>query len=148
MMNLINQYKKAVGRLSHLAEIPVLMLRIMLGFGFYQPAIMKWKDMEATAIWFNKIGIPAPVLGSYLAASSEIAAVVLLPLGLASRIIAIPLLIVLLVAIVTVHLGNGFYAGNNGFEVPFYYIVMLFGLLINGSGKISLDNIIKRRIKQ
>ncbi len=81
-----------------------------------------------------------------MAASTEMAAVILLPLGLATRIISIPLIITMLVAIFTVHYSNGFEAGNNGFEIPFYYMLMLFALLINGAGKISVDNIISKRI--
>ena len=53
----------------------------------------------------------------------------------------------MLVAIVTVHLGNGFEAGSNGFEIPLYYLLMLFALLINGAGKISLDNLIIRNLE-
>ena len=33
------------------------------------------------------------------------------------------LMIVMLVAIFTVHIGNGFAAGDNGFEIPFYYLL-------------------------
>jgi len=49
-----------------------------------------------------------------------------------------------LVAVFTVHLGNGFEAGNNGFEIPLYYLTMLFTLLIFGGGKISIDFFISR----
>ena len=74
------------------------------------------------------------------------AGVLLLTLGLASRIISIPLIVVMIVAIVTVHLGNGFEAGNNGFEIPVYYILLLLVVLIYGAGKISVDSIISKKI--
>ena len=69
---------------------------------------------------------------------------ILLLLGIGTRIISIPLIIVMMVAIFTVHLGNGFEAGDNGFEIPLYYIIMLLTLLIYGGGKISIDFFIKR----
>jgi len=47
------------------------------------------------------------------------------------------------VAIKTVHLANGFEAGSNGYEIPLYYVLMLFTLLIYGPGKFSVDRIIK-----
>ena len=53
----------------------------------------------------------------------------------------------MLVAIVTVHMGNGFEAGNNGFEIPLYYILMLFILVVNGAGKISIDNLLSKRLR-
>jgi putative oxidoreductase len=108
---------------------------------------MKWGNISGIAEWFGSMGIPLPMLNAYMAATTEMAAVILLPLGLATRLISIPLIITMIVAIVTVHLGNGFEAGSNGFEIPLYYILMLFALLINGAGKISLDNVIKRRMK-
>jgi len=44
---------------------------------------------------------------------------------------------VMIVAITTFHLGNGFEAGTNGFEIPLYYFLMLFSLLIIIPGKFS-----------
>jgi putative oxidoreductase len=51
----------------------------------------------------------------------------------------------MIVAIVTVHLGNGFEAGNNGYEIPLYYILLLLVVIIYGAGKFSVDNIIKNK---
>ncbi len=52
---------------------------------------------------------------------------------------------VMLVAIFTVHIGNGFAAGDNGFEIPFYYLLMLFSLMAFGAGKYSIDHILKKK---
>jgi putative oxidoreductase len=81
------------------------------------------------------------------AAPTEMAAVILLPLGLANRFISIPLMITIVVAIMTIHIGNGFNAGDNGYDIPLYYMLMLFALLINGPFKFSLDHFIARRMK-
>jgi putative oxidoreductase len=108
---------------------------------------MKWGNINAIAEWFGSMGIPFPAPNAYMVASTEMGAVILLPLGLATRLISIPLMITMIVAIATVHLGNGFEAGSNGFEIPMYYFLMLFTLLVNGPGKFSLDYLISRRIK-
>ncbi len=146
-MKIIQLYQSATQWLTSLKDIPLLFFRLILAYGFYMPTMMKWGNISGIAEWFGSLGIPFPTLNAYLAASTEMAAVILLPLGLATRIISIPLIITMIVAIVTVHLGNGFEAGNNGFEIPFYYMLMLFALLVNGAGKISLDNLISRRVK-
>jgi putative oxidoreductase len=112
-----------------------------LAYGFFNPAMMKLKDINSIAEWFGSMGIPMPTLNAYLATGTEIFGVILLTLGLFSRIISIPLIITMIVAIVTVHGENGFDAGNNGFEIPLYYMIMLFTLLVYGSGKISLDHL-------
>ena len=145
-MKTCNLYQNVTQKLDSLRDLPPLFFRLILAYGFYTPAMMKWGNISGIAEWFGSIGIPFPTLNAYMAASTEMAAVILLPLGLATRLISIPLIITMLVAIFTVHYSNGFEAGNNGFEIPFYYMLMLFALLINGAGKISVDNIIKGRI--
>lgn len=52
-------------------------------------------------------------------------------------------MITMMVAIVTVHIENGFEAGENGFEIPLYYIHMLLTLFTFGAGKYSLDQVLK-----
>jgi putative oxidoreductase len=74
-----------------------------------------------------------------MAASTELIGVVLLVLGLFTRVISIPLIIIMIVAITTVHLGNGFSAADNGFEIPLYYMIFLLIFLSQGAGKFSLD---------
>jgi putative oxidoreductase len=127
-----------------LKDLPLLLIRLTLAYGFYTPAINKWQDINAIASWFESMNYPLPKLNAYMAAGTEMAGVVFLSLGFASRIISLPLIVVMLVAIFTVHFGNGWEASNNGFEIPFYYLVMLFVILIYGPGKISLEGIIKK----
>lgn len=130
-----------------LQDLSLLFLRLVLAYGFYGPAMHKWDDISAVAEWFGSMGIPLPVLNAYMAASTELAGVVLLTLGLFTRLISIPLIVVMVVAITTVHLGNGFSSGDNGFEIPLYYMLMLFALVAYGSGKFSVDRFLERKDK-
>ncbi len=145
-MKAIQLYKNATHKLESLSDLSLFFLRLILAYGFYTPAMMKWANISGIAEWFASMGIPFPTLNAYLAATTEIGAVILLPLGLATRIISIPLIITMIVAIITVHMSNGFEAGNNGFEIPLYYILMLFVLVVYGGGKYSIDNLISKRI--
>lgn len=130
-------------RLSeYIKSLALLFARLTIAYGFYEPAMMKFKDISSVAEWFGSIGIPLPTLNAYMAATTEIVGVVLLTLGLLTRAISIPLIVVMIVAIVTVHLPNGFSAGNNGFEIPFYYMLFLLIFLSHGAGKFSLDRLI------
>lgn len=146
-MKLFDNYKKAVDKLQNLRSLPLLFIRLTLAYGFYKPAMMKVKDFGGIAEWFESLGIPLPTLNAYMAGLTEFFGFILLALGLATRFISIPLIVVMLVAISTVHWGNGFEAGDNGFEIPLYYILMLLTLLIFGSGKISLDYLISNNLK-
>lgn len=141
-MKLIALYMRYAETLSRLKDLPLLLLRLVLAYGFYKPAMAKMEDISAIAGWFESMGIPFPTLNAYLATYTEFSGFILLALGLATRIITIPLMIVMLVAIKTVHWGNGFEAGDNGFEIPLYYLLMLFTLLVFGPGRVSLDHVI------
>jgi putative oxidoreductase len=141
MKNIITKY---VSMAEASKDLPLLVMRLILAYGFYTPAMNKWADINAIADWFKGLGFPAPHLQAYLAATTEIAGVFLLILGLGTRFIVIPLMIVMLVAIKTVHWENGFNASENGYEIPLYYLIMLFTLFSFGSGKISGDFVIAK----
>ena len=132
-------YPKVQNVLSKGQDVSLLLARWIVAYGFFEPAMRKWADIGAIAIWFETLGIPLPTFNAYMAASTEITGVVLLTLGLFTRLISIPLIVVMIVAIVTVHLPNGFSVGNNGFEIPLYYMLFLAIFATFGAGKLSLD---------
>lgn len=141
-MYLKNIYLEFSRLSEYLKSFSLFFARLLVAYGFYEPAMMKWQDINSVAEWFGSMGIPFPTLNAYMAASTEISGVVLLTLGLFTRLISIPLIVVMIVAIVTVHLGNGFSVGNNGFEIPLYYMSFLLIFLSHGAGKFSLDRVI------
>lgn len=138
MTTIYNTYKSILDKLR---DLSLLLIRLILAYGFYKPAILKLKDVHAIGDWFASMNYPLPYLSAYLATATEITGVILLIIGLGIRIITIPLMVVMLVALFTVHLGNGFEAGNNGFEIPLYYLLILFVLLTHGAGKYSIDQL-------
>lgn len=146
-MSLTETYLKLVEKLKTLKDLPPLFIRLVLAVGFFGPAMMKIKNFTNIIEYFDSLGIPLPTLNAYLATATEGLGVVLLLLGLRTRLIAIPLFITMIVAIVTVHLGHGFEAGNNGFEIPLYYMIMLFTLMVYGSGKYSVDYLLSKNKK-
>lgn len=126
--------------LDSFKDLSLLLIRLALAYGFYEPAMSKWSNIGAVAQWFgDDLGLPFPLLNAYMAASTEALGVALLVLGLGVRFISAPLMIIMVVAITTVHLSNGFSAGENGYEIPLYYMLMLFVLVSHGGGKYGLD---------
>lgn len=140
------KYFELTKNLTNLQYFPLLLIRLILAYGFYGPAMEKIKDVGAIAEWFQSMGIPAPTLNAYLATYTELAGVVFLTLGFATRFITIPLIITMLVAIKTVHWQNGFSASDNGYEIPLYYMVMLITLFFSGPGRLSLDYLISKKM--
>ena len=156
---------------EQLQAVSLLIIRLILAYTFFAPAMMKWNDIASTATWFESMGIPLPTLNAYMAASTEMAGVVLLSLGLFSRIISIPLLVTMLVAFITVHGGNGYnvisetlqwsdaYVNGeqvmgtivflqNGYENILYFSAMLFIIITHGAGKFSLDTLLLKKMNE
>ena len=135
-------YSLSKNILSHGQSFSLLSARLAVAYGFYDPAMQKWSDIDSVATWFGSMGIPFPTLNAYMAASTEIVGVVLLTLGLFTRLISLPLMVIMVVAITTVHLSHGFSAGDNGFEIPLYYLLFLALFASLGAGKFSLDHLL------
>jgi putative oxidoreductase len=94
--------------------IAPLAIRLYLFLPFWMAGTTKWAHFEDTANWFGNadwgLGLPAPILLAFLATWTEILGAVFLLLGFATRYIAIPLMITMLVAIFSVHWPNGWAA--------------------------------------
>jgi len=137
MLQIIHDLSKNI--LQNFQSLSLFLARLAVAYGFYDPAIKKWQDIDGIATWFGSMGIPFPTLNAYMAASTEALGVVLLTIGLFTRLISVPLMVVMVVAIMTVHLAHGFSAGDNGFEIPLYYMLFLFIFASHGAGKFSVD---------
>jgi len=132
---------------GYFKSLSLLLARVTMAYGFYNPSLLKWSNFESTSAWFSSLGIPFASLASFFVASVEILAVLLLLLGLFTRFIAIPLMVIMLVAILTVHIGHGFSVANNGFEIPLYYFLFLAIFASFGAGKFSFDHLMFRKEK-
>jgi len=101
-------------RLQYLDGLAPLALRLYLVPVFWMAGSQKIAGMENTIEWFGNpdwgLGLPFPSLLAHMAAYTEAVGAVLLLVGLATRWISIPLMVTMLVAIFTVHWGNGWAA--------------------------------------
>lgn len=138
-------YNEVCGLFDNLKSLSLLGARLVLAYGFYEPAMMKWDNVSNVAAWFGNLGIPFPHFSAYITATTELLGVVLIAIGFLTRLISLPLIIIMMVAIFTVHLSNGFSAGNNGFEIPLYYMFFLLIFLSHGAGKFSIDHLIFKK---
>ncbi len=143
MINKINNLTESI--MSNFQSIFLLIARLTIAYGFFEPALNKWNNIADTASWFESLGIPFPLLNVYMSASVESLGVILLALGLFTRLISLPLIGTMIVAIVTVHFANGFGVADNGFEIPLYYLLFLGLFASFGAGKLSLDNFFKNK---
>ncbi|AIY66782.1 HvfX family Cu-binding RiPP maturation protein [Pseudoalteromonas piratica] len=88
-----------------------LLLRLYLAPIFLQAGWTKLLAFNDTVLWFeHSLNLPLPTLLTVLALGSEIIGGVFLLLGLGVRLIALPLMLVMLVAAFLVHFENGWLA--------------------------------------
>ena len=127
--------------LSYPKNLILVILRLVLAYGFASPVLLKINYLQETIIWFESLSIPLPTLATYLVSGIESIGIVLLVLGLFTRYISVLLSCVMLGAIFFVHLPNGFSSANSGFEIPLYYLIFLMIFARFGGGKFSLDRV-------
>jgi putative oxidoreductase len=94
---------------------------------------------QAMAGFFSQIGIEPAALMVTLVGGVEFFGGLLLVLGLLTRPAAAAAFVVLLAAVLKVHLANGFFASNGGYEYPLMWAILAFAFVIRGGGECSID---------
>lgn len=120
----------------HNPDTGLLLLRVGLGVVFLYHGWMKFGAIDSTIGFFGTLGF-AP-FWVYVVASIETFGGLALILGILSRYAAALLSIVSFVALLKVHLPNGFLISAGGYE---FILVLLLGVLaifFMGAGKYSL----------
>lgn len=102
--------------------------------------------LEGTAGWMESIGLGPGLLMATLAGSAEFFGGLLLIVGLLVRPAALVLAITMLVAIVTVHLQNGLFMSNNGYEFGLALLAISLGLAVRGAGSFSVDELLQNKL--
>lgn len=95
--------------------------------------------LDATAGWMASIGLEPGLLMAALAGGAEFFGGVLLIIGLLVRPAALMLAVTMIVAIVTVHLPNGLFMSNNGYEFGLALLAVSMTLAFRGAGSLSAD---------
>ena len=98
--------------------------------------------LEGTAGWMASIGLEPGLLMAVLAGSAEFFGGLLLIVGLLVRPTALVLAITMVVAIVTVHLQNGLFMANNGYEFGLALLAISVALVLRGAGSLSADHLL------
>ena len=98
--------------------IAPLLMRLYLAPVLWMAGWNKLQGFSETVEWFGNsewgLGLPFPLVMAALATITELGGAVLLLLGLGVRLIAIPLIVTMLVAIFAVHWDNGWLAIAEG----------------------------------
>lgn len=96
-------YRSLISIGNFLQPFFLLAVRLFWGWQFFKTGLGKLGDISGTAGFFGSLGIPAPVVSAYLAALTECIGGLFLMLGFASRLVALPLIATMVVALLTAH---------------------------------------------
>jgi len=136
-----------------------LPLRLIVGLGFMEHGYAKLARGPGDFIAIlHAIGMPFADLLGWATIIIELIGGLMILLGVFVTAASVPMLVVLLVAIVTVHLPNGFssikllsydasgaHFGQPGYETDLLYAAGLLALCLGGAGPLSLDGYWTRR---
>jgi len=135
-------------------------LRLIVGYGFIEHGYAKLaRGLDSFIAILHALGMPVPALFAWATVAVELLGGFAVLIGAFIQIASIPMAVVLLVAIVTVHLPNGFssiklesvdaagaHFGQPGYETDLLYLAALLALVLGGSGPLALDRLLFRRL--
>jgi putative oxidoreductase len=136
-----------------------LPLRLIIGYGFMAHG---WAKLSRGPAGFAKlleqIGVPLPEATAWVSTFIEVLGGLAILTGALVAAVSIPLVVLMLVAMFTVHLRYGFSAINTigltadgpqfgppGYEVNLLYIAGLLALILGGAGPFSIDRLFARK---
>ena len=146
-------------RFARWAAVP---LRLIVGLGFIEHGILKLqRGPEVFAAALQALGTPFPHFAAWATIATELLGGVAILAGAYVTLASVPLAMVMLTAIVTVHWQFGFSSvkllavtaagpqfGKPGYEVALLYLACLAALVIGGPGPWAVDNVLKSRSRR
>ncbi|ADB32451.1 DoxX family protein [Kribbella flavida DSM 17836] len=124
----------------------LLIARIGLGVIFIAHGWQKFRTngLDATAAGFDQMGVPAPTLSAYFAAGIELIGGAALILGVLTSVAGVLLALNMAGALVFVHLSNGIFASEGGWELVAGLGLLALTLAAVGPGRFSVDAMLNR----
>jgi putative oxidoreductase len=134
-------------------------IRMIVGYGFIEHGFAKLaRGPDDFANILHALGLPAAALLSWATVLVELLGGLAVMVGAFIPLASVPMALVLLVAIFTVHLPYGFssiklqsvtaagaHFGQPGYETDLLYLAGLAALVLGGSGPFALDKMLRRR---
>ena len=124
------------------ADLAMTIIRVVVGLAFF---VHGWQKVftigfEGVGGFFGSLDIPAAGFFAIVVSLLELLGGLALILGIGTRIVGLLFAINMLVALLTVHLSNGFFVSENGYELVLILGVASLAFAITGASSISLDN--------
>jgi putative oxidoreductase len=143
----------SIDRRALFGRFAPLPLRLIVGYGFMAHGIAKLtRGPETFAVVLHTLGVPMPFLLAWLTTLVELIGGFCILIGAFVSIVSLPMAVVLLTALFTIHLPYGFFSvklaqvsesgtkfGPVGYEIILLYLAGLSTLVLGGAGPFSID---------
>ena len=140
-------------KLAGLSPYAMLPVRLIAGYGFLAHGLAKWsKGPTAFASVLHALGVPAPHLMAWITIATEILGGIAILVGAFVTLVSIPAIVLLVVAIFSVHLPYGFSSiklvsvvngraqfGPPGYECDLLYIACFLAIALGTPAPYSVD---------
>ena len=150
-MNITNTLINMIKTEQSLSSLP---LRLSAGIIFSAHGAQKlfaWfggYGLDGTGQWMDSIGLSPGYLMALLAGSVEFFGGLLLIAGLLIRPTSFVLALTMIVAIFSVHINNGLFISNNGYEFGLALLAITLALFIQGAGRYSVDSLLYQKLNK
>lgn len=145
MKKIVSFLKSWFNRFENFRHIPLLLSRLTISVVFIASGLSNLRHLDKTVILFSSLGIPYSHFLAPLTSWVELIFGFCILIGFATRIVAIPLVFILIVGIVTGkwHSLHGLYSLFETTE--FLYIILLLWIISLGAGGYSIDSKLKAK---
>lgn len=103
-------------------------------------------DTAIAAKFLGSVGFGNALFWAYIVGVVEFVCGVCLAAGFLTRVVAVPIIGFLFIAIVTYHWQFGFAWENRGIEYPLFWAIVVFHFLVHGGGPWSIDALIGKEV--
>ncbi|MGQ0776783.1 MAG: DoxX family protein [Pseudonocardiales bacterium] len=128
-------------------DAALLVARIVLGVVLIAHGAQKFftNGIDGTAAGFAGMEIPLPTVSAFVVATIELVGGALLILGLATAVAGLLVVFIMLMAALLVHVGNGIFVTDGGWELVGVIAAVALALAAVGPGRFSVDHAIGAR---
>ncbi|KXF87898.1 membrane protein [Rhodococcus ruber Chol-4] len=131
-----------------LRNVGLLVARVVIGIVFLAHGLQKVNQgYSATKAGFEGMDVPVPALSAFYATWVETLGGIALVIGLLVPIFGVLLLVNMLGAFFFVHIGNGIYVTDGGWELVGALGAGALVLAVVGAGAYSVDALLGRRVR-
>ncbi|OWY79946.1 MULTISPECIES: DoxX family protein [Rhodococcus] len=129
-------------------DLGILVARLVLGVIFLAHGLQKFDSWgyEGTKAGFEGMGVPAPAVSAFVATWIEILGGLALILGVLVPVFGVLLFLLMLGAFFVVHVENGIYVGDGGFELVAALGAGALLLAAVGAGAFGVDRFLARKV--